>query len=238
MIVDCAVLRVDVPDEALARYLPEGGTDLALVETLRVRPGVAGQPFAVCPDGLDLGGVGGEDAVHLVRAWFADALEARGAFSLHAAAVVEGDGRAQLVAGPAGSGKSTSLEALGLSVLSTNLCVVAPGPDGWRLRAGTRAHRVRTLDGWALEPLDVEPIPPGGLPIARVRWRDWRAPASTMPLGVAEAAHRWWAHLGDPLARTCVTVDGQVHTPTFDARARERAARVPVPRGERWDGPA
>ena len=68
----------------------------------------------------------------------AAALFFRGAVVLHASAVVL-DGRAVLVAGQSGSGKSTTTAAAlasGAALLSDDLCTLSPTPSGWMVEPG------------------------------------------------------------------------------------------------------
>lgn len=167
---------------------------------------------------------------------------------LHAAAVARG-GVAVLLAGPGGSGKSTSLSALveaGWEALSEDVCVVDlastiptvwPGPPWVRLRTGERGptggealfstgdKTAWDLSPWrSAQPARVGAIvavdPPGG---AVPRWEPLERSAALAEL----ATHGIW--LGPPAER-----GRRLFPAVASAATRLAVARLRVPRDLAW----
>ena len=108
---------------------------------------------------------------NLVRLLVARLVVAKGGVPFHAAGVVR-DGRAHLLAGPSGIGKTTAVALSGPCVtLGDDFGFAVPGPDGWRTAAVPFDNA---------ESIEVDP-PRGWFPLAGV-WRLFQAPATRLEI--------------------------------------------------------
>ena len=171
--------------------------------------------------------VGAGARVHLLGLPLAAALFFRGAVALHASAVVL-DGRALLVAGRSGSGKSTTTAAAlaaGAALLSDDLCTLTPTPSGWMVEPGYPWLRLSPDTGrlLGLATADLPRIFGPGNPDDK-RWVDSRS----LPAGFHPRAA--------PLAGICVLAGPRRKEaePSFRALTPAEGCAVLEPHGFGW----